>query len=844
MKQTHGRLCVWACLVALGAVVLGTEPLPEQEKDGYLDVSKASEFVRLNDLAGGEAHLSRLRARPRDTLTPLELQAEDMAEFALYRCEATSNEVRRARCLDLLKKVQAADPNSIWGWAAYGFLDDWGATNGTVKARFDPQYHLGDIVDGVIDFEPRRLEPSGADTTGRAAQLLAAEASLLPAGVPTDDELAPGSPARRAILHAELVHLCKAETIDRLLAMKDGEALFNRIWQDDATLEAFLLSGLIFEPAQALELLLTFYLNDPDGWTATEEGRKITVASALNVRSQGKALDAQPEVVFLNRLRCWAAYRRLSQRQRFHESTAKRDAREWRFIVRDPTDACSILYLNSRPFNYERPGRMIGFVPYRFYNAFGDYIHTRGTRYWDHWRFSDWPYWYKVHRVGGICNRQSTFAAVCANAHGLMSQRAGQPGHCCWLLRDEKGVWTIRNDITKYTAGVYVYWGKGYQYIQATERAFRDRAAWERSELLRFRGALEAAIAACPYNLSAWQQRTARMKADKAPVAAWRAYLQELVARCPEGRTCTWDLAFEALAQLRAGGVTDEALFQDLAALFAALPEPKTQLPEEMDFRTLVMRRATGLFPKDKARIEEVLFAALAANWGTPHNFTAVLRHGLDVYAKNPAACNRFLSRFADEAARRGGDLKGKALDFRPLMEGASAHRQRDAFQTLAQLRDRLVPPPKGTAYPTNDFGATKLVSAKGLVYTSARGPGDRPEDYARTIDASPLPRKRTYQISLKAGDPWAAVELPGRCTLAGIRVLGSQLRAATVSVSEDGKQWSTLHTSAPEPMDEVRVDCTEKVPTAKYVRIGRVKTASSEPLRLGKILVYGETLY
>ena len=840
---------MFVAVAALSAAVFGVEPLPDREKDGYRVVSQASEFAAKKDTVGGEAYLKTLRARPRADLSPLELQAEDMAEFAFYRHEAASNEVRRAQCVNLLKKVQAAGPNTLWGWAAYGFLDDFGATNGTVQASFDPTFHLGEIVQGVIDFEPRRLEPDDVPRSQalRAESLLEAERAARPQGVPAEADLAPGRAARRAILCTELMRLCGAETVDRLLAMKEGEALFRRLWDDSATLEAFLLSGPVFEPAQALEMLMTFFLNDAEGWTATEEGRKITVACAVNVRSQGKRKDAHPEEVFLNRLRCWAAYRRLSQRKLFHATTAKRDTREWRFIVRDPTDACEILHLNAQPFNDEKPGKMIGYVPYRFNNAFGDYIHARGTRYWDRWRFSDWPYWYKVHRVGGICNRQSTFAAVCANAHGLMAQRAGQPSHCCWLLRNENGIWTIRNDINKYTAGVFMFWGKGYQYIQATERACGDRAAWERSELFRFHGALKEAIAACPYNLSAWQDWTAKLKADKASAETWRAYLGDLVRLCPEGRTPTWDFAFVALAELRKLGATDDELLKDVCALFAALPEPKRQIPEEMDFRTVVLRRATGLFKKNDAeRLMAVLSAALAANWGTPHNFTAVLRHGLDTFGKDSALCSRFLALFAAEAARRGeGGVDRKSLDFRPLMDAASVNRQRDAFQMLAQLRNRLSPPPKGETYPARDFGGAKLVSPQGLLYTSGRVQGDRPEDYGRVIDETPLPKKRTCQVAAKPSpDPWTVVALPGFCNLSGVRVVGDKMAQVTVSVSEDGQNWTLLQTTSGETTGSFRVDLTTSRPKARYVRIGRVKDASAEPLRIGKILVYGQTLY
>ena len=800
-----------AFTVSMGLVAAaGLEPLPDREEDGYQDVSKASGFLvrkRIantvigEDLVAGEAYLKTLRARPRETLSRLELQAEDMAEFALYRHAATTNAARRAHCIGLLEKVLADGPTTIWGWSAYGFLAAFNATNGVARPAFDPQLHLGEIAGGVIDFQPRHLEPAGT-VEGRAARLLESVGAELPKGVPTDGDLKPGSAARRAILRAELLRLCGAEAVDRMLSMKDGEALFARLWDDDRTLEAFLLSGPVFRPAEALEMLMTFFLNDPDGWTATEEGRKITVASAVNVRPQGKEKDAHPEAVRLNRLRCWAAYRRLSQRQRFHPTTAGRDAREWRFIVRDPTDPAEILHLNSIPFEDRRPGRMIYFVPYRFRNAFGDHIQASSAQYYSPWRFSDWPYWYQAHRVGGICNRQSTFAAVCANAHGLMAERAGQPNHCCWLLRDEEGVWRIHNNISKFTAGVFMFWGKGYQYLQAVERAFADRAAWDRSELLRFRGALDEAIAACPYNIDAWRDAARRMRDDKSPAERWRAYLRELAARCPDGRTLTWELAFDALTELRALGETDDALMDDLKFLFAALPEPARQIPEEMNFRKVVLARAADFFGNDRERTWTIVTAALAPNWGTPHNFMAVLRFGLTAFAKDRATTDQMFTMLTQEAEKRG------------------------------------------QAYPAKDFGGARLVSVEGLLHTG-KGKGDRPDDYEHILDLTTLPAKRPCSIMAASKDnARVEVELPGICALAGVRVIGEQETAPTISVSEDGTNWTALATAPGKTPGDIRADCTKTSPKARYVRITAPGDATPVPLRLAKILVYGRTLY
>ena len=67
---------------------------------------------------------------------------------------------------------------------------------------------------------------------------------------------------------------------------------------------------------------------------------------------------------------------------------------------------------------------------------------------------------------------------------------------------------------------------------------------------------------------------------------------------------------------------------------------------------------------------------------------------------------------------------------------------------------------------------------------------------------------------------------------------------STTVWVSEDGESWNLVKTDGTDEKSGLRVDLSVAHPAAKYVRVGRVRDASTEPLRLAKILVYGETLY
>jgi len=825
----------------------GMEPLVYGEKDDYGVVSKASQFRLDGKIAEGEAYVAEQRARPREGLSPAQLQAEDMAEFALYRLDAAY----RNRCIQLLRKVHATGPTTIWGWAAYGYLQEFGVTD-VEKPMLDPRFHLGEIADGVLDFNPKTLTsgPSPAKS-GCAAALLKAEASKIPLKVPSAEDLEPGCPLRQSILRTRLIELCGAENVDRILSQEGGEKLFSRLWDDIETLEAFLLSGPVFDPKLALETLMTLFLNDENGWTQTELGRKIAVATALNACDMRHGKDKKYD--FLELMRCYAATRRLAERGLLHESAMKRDTREWRFIVRYPTNPVDILYLNSRPFPYEKPGSAIHTIPYRTRNCFGEHHLSKTRQYYTPWRYSDWPMWYRNHRVGGICNRQSTYGAVLANAHGLMAERAGQPNHCAWLLRDEKGLWNIHNDINKYTRGVFLFWGSGYQYIQAVERAFADRKGHDHSELFRFLAAHFAlssgdaafvdkfdrmAISACPYSYDAWRDYTDRLKKGKASPEAWLKYIETLVRTAPEGRTVSWDFGFEALKAMREAGANDDKVFEGLLTLVDGLPEPEKAIAEEMDFYGVVLNPVKKLFPKDTERMQKFLVDVLEANWNKGRYMSDVLRFAVETFKNDNETCAKFFAAFENLGSQRT-PLSGKGIDFRRLILAASRAGQRDTFRTFADIRNHLSPPPKGNKMPERDFGGARIVSERALLTTSGPVRGNRAEDYPRVTDLTPLDPKTKFLFKAGGKESYATVEMPGNVKIAGVALMGT-VKSPVVSISEDGKTWTEIHREAGS-VEDLRVTGATPRPMAKYVR---VTGAVGEPLALKKILVYGEPLY
>jgi len=818
---------VTACAAALLA---STAPGGEDSSslrrgaDGFGDVRSAAFFARDGKMDEGRTFIAELRARPSEGRSTEELQSVDMAEFALLRKDVEHN---RARAVECLRAVFDSCPTSFWGWAAYTFLKDMGET--VVEPPRDPLRGLGSLAEGVVNLEPRLLEPGtgNRESAGPVPHVACPEKFSLV-------DLKPGSSTRRAILRHRLIEICGEKKVREILSAECGEQLFNRIWNDDAVLEDFLLSGPVFDGPLALETLMTLLLNDEkEGWAKTQMGRCATVAVAINA----KPGDDMAETV-----RHWAAFRRLGTLGRFVESTKERDCREWRFIVRRPIDSADILYLNTTRRYPARFRRNVGLqgVPYRKRNCFDVSKWAKNDEFLRPWLASGWPRQYLRSRVGGVCTEQAMWAALCANAHGIMSERAGQPGHCCWLLNENGDDWRIVNGIRPYTQGVFKLWGQGFQYIQSVERAFADRTAHDESELLMFAGRLREAAMRCPYNYPAWRAYTDSLKEKGADVDAWRNYLGELFACAPDGRLVSWDFAWEAIEAMAAKGLNETSLAEETARVFKSLPQPKSKIAEEMNYRRDALERFLKRFKKNDERTMKLLSVALDANSESQSYLPQIFAYALGRWSKDKAKLGEFL-KLATASAGHDGESPADGLDWRMIFAIKGCRSDRATFRMMAAFRDEDDPPLGTAQVPLNAYGQP-LASVDALVKTSSAGRDDTPEDHARVSDATPYDPKRPGLFATKSEkSPSVVVELAGDVSVAGVTVVGDA-RGLTAWVSQDGKDWQEVASGGGSEAGW-RIDLGGKSPTAKFVKVGRVG-GEKKSLSLAKVLVYGKRLF
>lgn len=823
---------------------LNVAALPHRPDDGMRNVRTASFLGRDAKWDEGRAFIKKLRALPQRGRSIEQRQSVDMAEYGLLSHDLDAN---RTRCVEVLKSAYGAGPSSFWGWAAYYYLKKLGEN--VPRPERDPLRGLGKYGDGVVNLKVRYLGRSGEGAFGKtdfAERMKEISGEILSRKLSRED-LAPGTSLRKKLLRLRLIDVCGAEKIEELLSTPDGRALFSEFWSDNAMLEDFLLSGPVFDAPLALETLLTLLHNDIDGWHRTKTGRRITVAVAVNA-TRGEDGKADLELI----VRHWAAFKRIAERGRLHDDSRDYDCREWRFVVRQARDPADTLYLSTRRFPKRYVRNVIFNVPYRMRNCFGVHVRAKGDEYMKPWLESGLPYQYLRTRVGGVCTHQSMWAALLANARGIMSQRAGQPRHCAFLVRRADRNWGIFSNISPYTAGVFLLWGRGYQYIVSVERAFADRISHDYSELLMFAGDLakknksyssrlgelrRAAAFACPYNFPAWEKYTEFLKESGADVAAWKKYMEELVTTQPDGRLVTWNFVHTALDELAAGGVGEEELARMTVKAFRALPEPKSKISEEMNFRRAALDRSLKRFRRRKDLQLKILSAAFAANIGSPRYLPHVFACAMDKFGDDAEKFGKF---FAGAGLTAGGSPAG--IDWGGIFRLPGTKSTRDIFRMMASYRNRFDPPTGDRKVREFDFGAD-LVSHDAMVRLSSSGKGDTPQDHPRVSDATVYDSKRVGLFrTRKESSPWVQIDLAGPVMMNGVSVDG---KAGDLDVfySSDGEKWVKA-CSLSAASGKARCDFSAAPVEAKHVRVAGGKGADAAALSLRKVLVYGKRLF
>ena len=799
-------------------------------------VAKANDYREEGDFDGGDAYITMLRKIPQTHFSANQRQCVDMAEYALWRKDAS----RAAENNALLEHAFALGRDTLWGQCAMGYLILSGKKierRGFRRAEARPRKggNGGLPPRFPLDAVERRL------------------ASLTPRSEFSESQKAD-------IALAAVLRLIGRDGWNALMSRAGSRPFASAFFRDRAWMEDFAWSGPC-AGAGAILALESLVFQDGGRWTSGDGvGRRFATAVALEYPGRDETWLAD----FLD------AYRSTAEAGRLHRRALAQPVWQWRFAVHQGQPTASVDdapaqqrflsgYVNMPEREY---GGACWMVPYRTKNCFGESV--QGPLYYEAWAAAgEWPKRRYSPMVGGVCGELSKFGSACGNAHGLPSCTAGQPAHCAYTRRLANGMWEIDYSVAHPTHMHVKFWDNAvWPYVQAYEGTFEgdrerrlnaDRMV-ELARLAEARGEpakeveefYRQACRAWPRHYNAWLAYGDWVRRAGVPLDAMRVWARGCARGVRTGRQPLWDLLTEYFARVeRERGAA--ALADALVEFAPLLRQDGVALQEEADFKAQ-LAAWTSPFAGDMQLVAKTLHATLLAQYGTRDYFSQALGWGGDAMMPSESGTKAFFDALGAVVAEKSAGREKVKLDFAPLILGASKAGNMTAFRQLAKLQDRMEPAPSvGKSYPATDFGAA-ILSSEGMLRTSSTSQWDRPSRYARCIDSSPCDGNGFHTGKEKS--PWAVVVLPGPAEIHGVvaenNSTGHNAARQTpieVQLSEDGESWQTVFRDG-EARRTYRADLRRSPRRALMVRVRRAPDAKDEVFHLGKIVVYGRRLY
>ncbi|MCC8020467.1 MAG: discoidin domain-containing protein [Akkermansia sp.] len=496
-------------------------------------------------------------------------------------------------------------------------------------------------------------------------------------------------------------------------------------------------------------------------------------------------------------------------------------------------------------------------APYANINAFGNNVQTADY-------YVPWPAESDAQKTqlnGGVCGGLSHLGTVAAQAHGIPAFTVGQPGHCAYAIRLERGKWT----------GAYMgpdggmhNWiflrGSAPTSFRLMEEVFKDDASIERAYRQSFIARAHDAVGS-PEARDAWAAAVAM-----APLhPSFRQELQKRMASTGTTPQEWLDYATNMLKGYKGHGYAALDILKDVEeAIMPSMLDAQRRMWLAAEHRALagtpgswalklgpVLQKQSSWFQSDGAKrsfLEDVLTIHMTEGQGA--GLGQVIEWAVNEYAgkgKEKEALFEDAFRKAADAAsspgsgtpsangtERADNLKkayGKAI-----VAAEKAH-SIPAFQTLtAAARQYLGLDSRPETLKERLPGT--LVSDKGCIrFSSLAERWDSPETHGEI-----LTRRGGKSHSQKEKSVEAVVTLERPVKLSGIIVRKAdgneqRMKKATLSISTDGATWFPL--AETDHMPKVWVVEADPDTKAGYVKITFHNEGGGEFAHISHFLIY-----
>lgn len=459
----------------------------------------------------------------------------------------------------------------------------------------------------------------------------------------------------------------------------------------------------------------------------------------------------------------------------------------------------------------------------------------------------------QTYEWGGVCGKLSTMATVACAARGIPAYAVGQPGHCAYAFRLERGDWQGGFGGPYGGMKEYIFFdGNDPTSRDLMEAVFADddnvAQSYREASLARVltalgqddlaRKAWEKTMKTAPLN-AFFRQDFQQFALDRNLFSPdeWLDYGRVLLQDF-KGHGLAAVEVFKDVQDRVLQGQDDKvklAWFADVHKALAATPMVwSASIDGAMNDEAKLLSNPSSYGELLTLALKEHLHTGNGQNFGTALNWGVknILEQGKeDVFTK------------AFESVATGGSGSAQEKDVKALggayskaIQGAERARSRTAFNILSKFAVEFQGNERGPLGDEFDCPPGILASEGGFLIPSSYGRGDRAYDHVNVLKKSPGLFRTDEEEN-----PHVIIELPESIQMSGLllvkaRHFQEQIKNIKVSRSTDGATW--FEVAATNDMPYQWKIQTRDAPETRWIKVESTKPEKNY-LMLRNILVF-----
>ena len=606
---------------------------------------------------------------------------------------------------------------------------------------------------------------------------------------------------------AELIRCTGAEVMSELATNKKKAAFLEAFCKDSAWLEFYLGGGLVpYQTPVGMDVLFRIW--------EEEKGKVSNKALAVALASLWGGGETSPNQKHINTnpsrfnpVWRYNFFLKQEREEKLHPNYPKLRPWELRFVVgiagQDWDDQSFAWAAENVNLPWDQYHAACWAATYTDPSRFGDSV--QGGAY--NMPYGDMSSAETTHRNGGVCGALSHLGCFAAMAHGIPSTTVGQPGHCAYGYRIERGNWVggfggpdggMHNQIFGHQAPTsYVLMETVFGDDKAVATAYRKSYAARALEACGDTAAAikmwKSALEDSPLHPFFRKELHRLMKDADTQPNAWYDYLMSVVPLYVENGFAAVDMAKDLEQEI--GAMSDEQKINVYSAMHTMIAGSKSSWAVKC---TDVIKSQSGTISDNMQEAFLARVFGIHMNNGDGTVFGQVLEWAVAEFCGGEKEAV-FSKAFATAAGQSNAGSTGAADEekskrmlaaYNKAIAAAEQSRSAAAFQSLSLAAKQSGAPAINQGELQSLPGATGKLAKPILFRISATSQWDAPTTHIDVM--TPTGGKTHTPKELK---PHFIVELDKKsfvstCIIRKLNGNEGRMKKATIYTSTDGATW------------------------------------------------------